>query len=208
MFVTKKKDAEVGPFLKPQFSKFQFFIHFHFVRSSLRLQDFRRWEDERWQPLPRHRVGRRHRRHGIVFLFSTPQNDQDHAKVPESHSPIYVLRQERWKGKFTCHFGIIQCDQIWRNFATLASAYKSLGIFLTVYSSFGKMLNPLWQICDSIVRIFIVTNGHILKNNLTIRSHLYHRWTKIIPQDCSLSLRSNIERYKMWYASAKLNKEW
>ena len=28
MFVTKKKDAEVGPFLKPQFSKFQFSISF------------------------------------------------------------------------------------------------------------------------------------------------------------------------------------
>ena len=182
MFVTKKKDAEVGPFLKPQFSKFQFYIHFHFVRSSLRLQDFRRWEDERWQPLPRHRVGRRHRRHGIVFLFSTPQNDQDHAKVPESHSPIYVLRQERWKGKFTCHFGIIQCDQIWRNFDTLANVYKSLGIFWRFIPHLAKC----WTYFDK----FVTLLGEFSLSQMA-------KYWKII----------GIERYKRWYASAKLNKE-
>ena len=48
-----------------------------------------------------------------------------------------------------------ECDQIWRNFATLAKLYKSLAYFL-----FGKMLNLLWQICDIIGLIFIVANGH------------------------------------------------
>ena len=45
------------------------------------------------------------------------------------------------------------------------------GQFLTVYLLFGKMLNLLWQICDIIGLIFIVGNGQILKNNLTIWSH-------------------------------------
>ena len=62
-----------------------------------------------------------------------------------------------------------ECDQIWRNFATLAKLYKSLAYFL-----FGKMLNLLWQICDIIGLIFIVAHGQILKNNIAIWSH----WSK------------------------------
>ena len=34
-----------------------------------------------------------------------------------------------------------------------------------------KILSLLWQICDIIVLIFIVANGQIMKNNLTIWSH-------------------------------------
>ena len=45
------------------------------------------------------------------------------------------------------------------------------GKFLTVYFLFGKVLSLLWQICDIIWLIFIVSNGPILKNNLTIWSH-------------------------------------
>ena len=63
-----------------------------------------------------------------------------------------------------------QCDQIWRNFATLAKVYKSLAIFLTVYFLFGKILSLLWQNCDIIGLFFIVADGQILKNNPTIWS--------------------------------------
>ena len=43
--------------------------------------------------------------------------------------------------------------------------------FLTAYFLFGKMLRLLWQICNFIGLIFILANGQILKNNLTIWSH-------------------------------------
>ena len=42
---------------------------------------------------------------------------------------------------------------------------------MTVYFLFGKMLSLFWQICDIIGLIFIVANGLILKNNITIWSH-------------------------------------
>ena len=64
-----------------------------------------------------------------------------------------------------------QCDQICRNFATLAKVYKSLEFFWTVSFLFGKMLSLLWQICDIIGLIFILATGQILKNNQTILSH-------------------------------------
>ena len=63
-----------------------------------------------------------------------------------------------------------QCDQIGRNFATLAKFYKS-GNFLTVHFWFGKMLNQLCQICYITGLIFIVANGQMLKINPTIWSH-------------------------------------
>ena len=53
----------------------------------------------------------------------------------------------------------------------LAKVYKSLANFGMVNFLFGTMLSLLWQICDIIGLIFIVTNGQILKNNLTIWSH-------------------------------------
>ena len=42
---------------------------------------------------------------------------------------------------------------------------------LMVYFLFGKMLSLLWQICDVIGLVFIVANGQIFINNLTIWSH-------------------------------------
>ena len=57
----------------------------------------------------------------------------------------------------------------------LAKVYKSLANFGMVNFLFGTMLSLLWQICDIIGLIFIVTNGQILKNNLTIWSH----WSKL-----------------------------
>ena len=48
------------------------------------------------------------------------------------------------------------------------------GRFFRVYLLSGKMLSLLWQICDIIGLIFIVANGQVLNNNLTIWS--YRPW--------------------------------
>ena len=56
-------------------------------------------------------------------------------------------------------------------FRHFGKSLQVLGKFLIVYFLFGKMLSLLWQICDIIGLIFIVANGQILKNNITIRSH-------------------------------------
>ena len=69
-----------------------------------------------------------------------------------------------------------QCDQILRNFATLAKVQHVVCKYLTVYFLFGKTISLLWQICDIIGLIFIIANGKILKNNLTIWSR-WSRWT-------------------------------
>ena len=62
---------------------------------------------------------------------------------------------------------------VWPDLAKFHHFGKSLQInqFFTVYFWFGKMLSLIWQICDIIGLIFIVANGQILKNNLTIWSH-------------------------------------
>ena len=66
-----------------------------------------------------------------------------------------------------------QCDQIWRNFASLAN-------FLTVYFLLGTMLSLLWRISHIIGLIFTVANGQILKNNLTIWSHWnFQQWALV-----------------------------
>ena len=52
----------------------------------------------------------------------------------------------------------LQCDQIGRNFATLAKVPEYLEIFDGLFL--------IWQICDIIVLILIVANGLILENNL------------------------------------------
>ena len=56
-------------------------------------------------------------------------------------------------------------------FGHFGKSLQVFGKFLTVYFLFGKMLSLLWQICDIIGLYFIVANGQILKNNLTIWSH-------------------------------------
>ena len=48
--------------------------------------------------------------------------------------------------------------------------FRLFGKLLTVYLLFGKMLIILWQICDIVGLSFIVANGQILANNLTIWS--------------------------------------
>ena len=64
---------------------------------------------------------------------------------------------------------------VWPDLAKFHHFGKSLQInqFFTVYFWFGKMLSLIWQICDIIGLIFIVANGQILKNNLTIWSHCW-----------------------------------
>ena len=54
----------------------------------------------------------------------------------------------------------IKCDQIWRNFATLAK--KSLVRLWTIYLLFGSISILLWQIFYTFRYILIVVNGHIL----------------------------------------------
>ena len=66
----------------------------------------------------------------------------------------------------------LKCS-VWSDLAKIRHFGKSQ-VFcnsLTVYFLFGKMLSILCQICDIIGLIFIVSNGQILKNNLTILSH-------------------------------------
>ena len=65
-----------------------------------------------------------------------------------------------------------QCDQIWRNFATVAK-FTSFGNFWQTVDS----LFLIWQNADHTLAnldiiglIFIAANGPILKNNLTIWS--------------------------------------
>ena len=60
----------------------------------------------------------------------------------------------------------MQCDQIWRTFATVGKVFKYL-VFM-VYFLIVKMLSLLWQIRDIIGQIFIGANGQTLKNNLII----------------------------------------
>ena len=77
----------------------------------------------------------------------------------------------------------VDCDQIWRNFATLV-----FGKFLMVYFLFGKILSLLWLICYIIGLIFIVATGQILKNNLTNPVTL--AVTQLLPNKANLLLNS------------------
>ena len=61
-----------------------------------------------------------------------------------------------------CHFG------------NILQVFSKL---LTFYFLSGKMLILFWRICYIIGLIFIVENGQILKNNLTIWSHCLHGLT-------------------------------
>ena len=59
-----------------------------------------------------------------------------------------------------------QCDQIWRNVATLATCnglFKHMTIFLEYFGSlskvflvFGQILKPLWQNFYAIGQIFVI----------------------------------------------------
>ena len=98
---------------------------------------------------------------------------------------------------------------VWPDLAKFRHFGKRLqvfGKFLTVYFLFGKMLCLLWQICDIIMLIFIVANGQILKNNLTICSHWTWEWK------WDLNLRSKFvyrigSRTRPWLWFLKWSKE-
>ena len=68
-----------------------------------------------------------------------------------------------------------QCDQIWRNFATLAKKLKSAN-FKKVYLVFGILLNVLWQ-------FFNCCKWPKIKHNLAIWSHCSYdsecHWDKV-----------------------------
>ena len=65
----------------------------------------------------------------------------------------------------------VQCDQIWRNFATLAKNWNSL----STVTGLIYYLAHFWAYFDKWIHafgyIFIVVNGLILKINLPIWSH-------------------------------------
>ena len=52
-----------------------------------------------------------------------------------------------------------QCDQIWRNFATLAQILKNLGDFEWVQLVFAKILSLIWLILFAIWQIIFAENG-------------------------------------------------
>ena len=93
-------------------------------------------------------------------------------KIAAADDPPHLQLQKQFYHFWKTWWKTTQCEQIWQNFATLAKIYVS-GKFLMVYFLFGKMLSLLWQICYIIGLIFIVANGQILKNILTIWSHCY-----------------------------------
>ena len=57
-----------------------------------------------------------------------------------------------------------KCDQIWRNFATLAKCWQFFCNVIRAYLAFGKILNPFWAKLYNIEQILVAVNGRILKN--------------------------------------------
>ena len=55
-----------------------------------------------------------------------------------------------------------QCDQIWRNFATLAKC-RNIGNIFKVHLVLGKVVNPLWHNLNAYGQIFITVNGQKVK---------------------------------------------
>ena len=65
---------------------------------------------------------------------------------------------------------VLQCHQIWQNFAILANSSKSWAFFddlLTIW----EILDQLWQISNVIGQVLIDENNPMLKNKLAIWSH-------------------------------------
>ena len=84
-----------------------------------------------------------------------------------------------------------QRDQVWRNSAHFGKIFKVLGNFLRVYFLIGKLLEWLWQIFNSIGKVFNAVNGQMLKNNLAtwshcvppkkcFKKHLFIEWVKSV----------------------------
>ena len=65
-------------------------------------------------------------------------------------------------------------------FCHFCKDFQVSGKYLTVYFLFGKMFSLLWQIWYIIGLIFIVANGQIMINNLTIWSQWAHMTLNLI----------------------------
>ena len=94
------------------------------------------------------------------FSFKTIQFNFLKVYFESAKSPFF-LPHIRYH---SLEFGASQCDQIWQ---ILAHFQKSTSL----WQIFDGLFIILWQICDIIGLILIVTNGQILKNNLTTWSH-------------------------------------
>ena len=96
----------------------------------------------------------------------------EHIPISLSLESIIIILSFSFFSLFNCQSGRITGLplSVWPDLAKFRHFGKSFLVFdkfLTVYFLFGKMLSLLWQIWA----IFIVANGQILKNNLTIWSH-------------------------------------
>ena len=88
------------------------------------------------------------------------------------------LKSEIWKKKrFTVLASVPlmslihnQCDQIWRNFATLAKHINAWAKFDDLFSIWQHFEPTFWQKFYPIRRIFIVVNGKMLNNYQAIWS--------------------------------------
>ena len=78
-----------------------------------------------------------------------------------------------------------EISPLWQNFT-------SLWQILTIYFIFGKMLSLLWKTWNIIGLIFIVANGKILNNNLTIWSHLLEANDKSLSKEAMPSTNFRI----------------
>ena len=75
----------------------------------------------------------------------------------------------------------ISCDQIWRNFATLAKNSKFLAIHFRVYLVVGQIKSLLWQKFNAVRHILVVLNG------LIWNKYCSHLFTLGTPHTLSLS---------------------
>ena len=76
------------------------------------------------------------------------------------------------------------CDQIWRDFTTMHK-FTSLWKIFDALFLIRQNAEPFWQNCVKIGLIFIVANGQLLKNYLTIWSH----WCSLVKTTCKVVWR-------------------
>ena len=89
-----------------------------------------------------------------------------------------------------------QCDQIWVNFATYATFYKSLSNGWGFVQCLEKNFNLLWQNCNVFGLHFNVVHGQILKNNIAIWLH----WSQSIERERSTRRIEEIEHVnRQWW---------
>ena len=105
--------------------------------------------------------------HGRTYGFKPP--------ITSSwRTPFFVT--SLFETFLSCQFRVNRFDHTgsvtrFGEISKLLQKFTSLCQILTVYFLFVKMISLLWQICDIIGLYFIVANGQILKNNLTIWVH-------------------------------------